>query len=113
MAILPFVKSGEARILASTVSVPGSSYPTLVDAGYSEPKIQMWTGFFVSSKMPKQIYEKLIHSFERVAKNPELGKKWEAMGLIPEYKNPTEFTKFLKEEWPVASKLMDELGLKK
>lgn len=112
VAALPFVKSGEARILASTVSIPGSSYPTFVDAGYSEPKIQMWTGFFVSSKMPKQIYEKLIHSFERVAKHPELGKKWEAIGLIPDYKNPIEFTNYLKEEWPIVSKLVDELGLK-
>ena len=112
VSILSFVKSGELKIIATDDPVPGSSFQTFAEAGYSQPKMKQWVGVFVSSKTPKPVYEKLVHSFERVVKNPELGRKWEAIGLVADYQNPTEFANYLKEQWSIASKLIVELGLK-
>ncbi len=108
----PYIKSSEVRILAVTDSVPAASIPTLSEMGYSQVQMGIYNTFFVSPHTPKPIYDRLVRGFERVAKNPDLGKKWEGIGLIPTYKNPVEYNNYLKQKWEVVSKLVDELGLK-
>lgn len=115
VGFLPYTKSGEARVLAVTDSVPDSSVPTFAQAGYSQPELHTcssYLSFYVSVNTPKPIHEKLVLSFERAAKNPELAKKWDNIGLIRNYKNPTEFAKYTSETWRVTSEVLEELGMK-
>lgn len=109
---LPYVKSGEVRILAVTDKVPGSSLPTLVESGFSKEGIAMTSGILARVDTPKPIYEKLVSVFQKVASNPELTKKWETVGLTPDYMNPKDYTIFLKKKWETYSRIIDEMGLK-
>jgi tripartite-type tricarboxylate transporter receptor subunit TctC len=116
VAFLPYAKSGEARILAVSDSVPGTTFKTLQEAGFPQPGFRACDGFLafqVSVNTPKPIYEKLVLAFERVAKNPELAVKLDNVGLTRTYKNPTDFNVFLKEKWLVYSEILEPLGLKK
>lgn len=113
VGLLPYTKSGEARVLAVSDAVPDSDLPTLADAGFEQDTMATSNGFFVSAKTPKPIYDKLVSTLERVAKNPELVKKWKGIGITPIYRNPAAYSKLLHEKWQIAAKLINELGLKK
>jgi len=107
-----YVEADEIRMLFLNFPVPGYSTPTFAEAGYPEAQTTVTrNGLLVSAKTPKPIYEKLVLTIERLSKNPELSKKWVRMGLMPDYKNPTEFTADLKRKWDIVSKLMKEMGL--
>ena len=108
----PYVKSGEARLIAVGNPVPGSSIPSFADAGYPAEFPRM-NAFYISAKTPKPIYEKLVTSFKRVFTNPEVTKKLEAVGLIPGYRSPDEFAQFMKPKWDAYSILIEELGMRK
>jgi len=113
IGFLPYIKSGEARVLAITQKVPGSGIPTFAELGYPKVNIRTQLGFYVSARTPGEIQEKLIPLFEKTAKDPNLVKKLESSGVVVEYKSPREFTSELREEWDIVSKLADEIGLKK
>jgi tripartite-type tricarboxylate transporter receptor subunit TctC len=108
----PYVKSGEARLIAVGNPVPGSSIQSFAGTGYPAEFARV-SAFYVSAKTPKPIYEKLITSFKRVVTNPEVTKKFEMVGLIPGYKSPDEFNQFMKPKWDAYSALMEELGMRK
>lgn len=108
----PYIKSGEIRVLFSNFRIPGQSAPTLAEAGYPDAgTVVIRNAFSVSAKTPKPIYEKLVVTFERVAKKPDLHKKWEAMGIMPDYMSPAEFNADMKKKWDNEANLMEELGL--
>ena len=113
----PYVKSNEVKLLVVGSSFPGASIPNFVQAGYNDPRLRSlldrYNTFLVSSKTPKPIYDKLVTTFKKVVTHPELTKKWETIGVIPDYLSPDELSKFMKEKWDVCSALLDELGLKK
>lgn len=107
----PYVQSGEARLLATTFAVPGSSVQTFAQAGYHK-MINSGMAFFVPAKTPRPIYEKLVGAFERASKNPELKKKLGGLGLVNEFVGPAEFIPLLKEISVNNAALIEELGLK-
>ena len=108
----PYVKSGEARLIAVGNPVPGSGIPSFADSGFP-PEFPRVSAIFVSSKTPKPIYDKLVTSLKRVVTNPEVMKKFEMVGLTPGYKAPDEYNQFMKPKWAAYSDLMDELGMRK
>ena len=113
IGFLPYVKSGEIRLLVVSSSVPGSSLPNFAEAGYPQALLPRFNGFFVSAKTPKSIHERLVPVFRRVANNSELRKKWESIGLVPDYIEPAAFTEVITKKWNTYSLIMEELGLRK
>jgi len=116
VAFLPYAKSGEARILAVSDAVPGSTIKTLPESGFPQPRLRAFDGFLsfqAPVHTPKPVYEKLVLSLERVAKNPEFAAKLDTVGLIRSYKTPADFREFMKEKWLVNAEVLEQLGLKK
>jgi len=58
-AFLPYLKSGEVRLLAIGETVPGSSTQTFDQAGYPGTTFPRVNGFYVTAKTPLPIYENL------------------------------------------------------
>ncbi|OGP59474.1 MAG: hypothetical protein A2162_12670, partial [Deltaproteobacteria bacterium RBG_13_52_11b] len=108
----PYVKSGEARLLAVGNPVPGSGIPSFADEGFP-PEFPRVSAFYVVSSTPKPIYDKLVTTFKRAVTDPEVMKKFEKVGLIPGYRSPDEFAQFMKPKWDAYKSLITELGLKK
>lgn len=113
VSFAPYLKSGEVRVLGTTAKVPGSSLLSFDEAGYPRTAKPRYNGFFVSSKIPKPVLEKLVSVFKRTVTNPELVKKWETVYLYADYKSPDEFSEFIKSKVEVYKILLDELGMKK
>jgi tripartite-type tricarboxylate transporter receptor subunit TctC len=112
----PYLDSGEARVLAATNPIPGTSFKTLKDEGFPQPEflsVAGYNGFFVPRNTPKPIYDKLVVTFERIAKNPEFIAKQEKVGSVRNYRGPAEFKEFMKDKWIVTSDILEELGMKK
>ncbi len=112
-AFLPYVKSGDVRLLVVGGSVPGSSTPNFGEVGFPQALLPRLHGIFVPIKTPKPIHEKLVLTLKQVVNNPELVKQWEKIGVSPDYKSPAEFTDVIKKKWDTYSILMEELGLRK
>lgn len=113
VGFLPYINAGDIRVIVMGASIPGISIPNFAEAGYPRVMLPRLNGFFVSAKTPAPICEKLGVAFKRVATNPEVIKKWDKIGLVPEYKTSAEFANLIREKYGVYSKLMIELGLKK
>jgi tripartite-type tricarboxylate transporter receptor subunit TctC len=110
-SLRPYINSGEVRLILVDFPLPGSSVPTFAEAGYPEAAgVAMFTALQVSAKTPKPIHEKLVTTLKRVANNPELRKKWENVGIIPDYKTPTEISDDLKKKWDTVSEFTKEFG---
>jgi len=112
VGFLPYLKSGDARVLAITQKVAGTTIPTIAEVGYPQVNIHMLCGFFISAKTPKAIYDKLVSTFQKVAMSPGVAKKLEDSGMLRQYKTPQEFTNEMKERWGTTAKLVEELGLR-
>ena len=75
--------------------------------------LPQYQAVFVTAKTPKPIYDRLVNTFKKVASDPEIIKKWQALGFVLEYKSFPEFAKFMKEKWNTSAALMEEIGLRK
>jgi len=113
VSFLPYIKSGEARVLAITQKVPNSGLPTIAELGYPQVKIHMLLAFFASSRTPNAVFEKLNPLLEKIVKNPSVDKKLENSGVITQYIPAKDLADELKERWGVMANLLEELGLRK
>ena len=113
VGLVPYIKTGEGRILVVGSSIPGSSLPNFADAGFSQALLPRVNAFLCSAKTPKPIYNELIPAFKRAATHPELAKKWDNIGFVAEFRSPADCTQVMKTKWETYAVLMDELGLRK
>jgi len=113
VAFLPYLKSGEGRAVAITQKIPGVAIPTTAEVGYPRVNISLKSGFYAPSKVPKDIYDKLLVTFNKMVNTPSVAKKLEDSGVVVQYKAPSEVTQEIKEEWDLVTKFAEELGLKK
>ncbi len=111
VALLPYVKSGEMRILAVTDQAPGGSVPTIMEAGYPRARMSLTQGYMISPNTPKPIFEKIVQTFEQVEKKPALVKKLAEIGITPIYRSGPEYSKFMKEKLVMTAKYLKELNI--
>jgi tripartite-type tricarboxylate transporter receptor subunit TctC len=112
-ATMPYVKSGDVRILLLTQRSPAfPGVPSGPDVGLSNASVSMWTGFFALPQTPKGVYERLVSAVNTVCKDPEVAKKLDSAGISVAYRNPQEFSKLLNEQWGIYSKVIKESDMK-
>jgi len=112
----PQAESGEARILAVSSPIPGTSLRTLMEEGFPQPEFRLvegFTAYHVVRNTPKEIHDKLVLTFERMVKNPEFSAKLDGLGSIRSYKNPAEYKEFIRDKWRVTSDILETLGLRR
>ena len=117
VGLLPYIKSGEMRMIAVGDRPPGydpAIFPSFTEQGYGkhEPYQKTYLGFYVSSKTPKPLYDKMVAAWQKVATDPEVKKKILDLGLTPNYIPPKEYFELLKDKTAVITELINELGLK-
>jgi tripartite-type tricarboxylate transporter receptor subunit TctC len=108
-AILPYVQSGELRILAITSSERNPMYPdtpTIAELGYEGLNAVSWTGISAPANLPKPIATILQQEIAKAVNGPLKG-KLDAIGLVPGGNTPEEYTKFVADEvakWSAVAK---------
>jgi tripartite-type tricarboxylate transporter receptor subunit TctC len=113
--VLPHIKSGRLKAIASTAAKrsPGlPDTPTFAESGLPGYDTYEWYGVFAPGKMPKDVLDKLNREIARIVKLPDVSEKLIAQGAIPVGNSAAEFSAFVKREMDVWGKVAQQVGLK-
>ena len=98
---IPQVKGGKVKAIAVTGKVRAEELPdvpTMIEAGFPDVTVQLWSGVFVSSKMPPAIVAKLQKAFGEAIADPGVAQKLKAMAVNPGGATPDEFAKLIRAD---------------
>lgn len=101
IVVLPAVKSGKLRALATTWTHRISAYPelpTAMEQGFGEVQIAHWAGVHAPAGTPAAILDKMAAAVDRAMKDPAAVAKLKAMGIEPVGGTRASFVKFVDEE---------------
>ena len=99
--VLPYVKAGRMKVLASTgrrrlASMPG--VPTMIESGYAEFEAISWIGFLAPARTPRAIVERYNVEMVRILKRPEIREKLVAIDFEVIGSTPDEFGAVIRSE---------------
>ena len=111
VSAMTFAKQGRVRILAVTGEqrLPGmAEVPTMAEAGYPGFEVVGWFSFFVHSKTPRAIVEKLNAELSAIIRTPEMSEFLRERGTIPTGIGLDEFARKVATERRVWARLIKD-----
>ena len=99
--LLPYVKSGKIRVLATTGPQRSSflpEVPTMVEAGYPDVVVQAWLGFLAPGRTPPDTVARLASAIEAAARAPDVTQNMEKFGMQSAPSGPAAFVSTLKAD---------------
>jgi tripartite-type tricarboxylate transporter receptor subunit TctC len=115
IVVLPHVKSGRLKALATTWTQRISSYPqlpTAVELGFPEIRIAHWAGVHAPAGTPEAIMDKLAAAIDGAMKDPAIAERLKAMGIEPIGGTRASFAKFVDEEHARLGAVVKATGMK-
>ena len=99
--ILPFIKSGRVRALASAskqrlVQLP--DLPSMGELGYPDVEIAAWHGLLAPAGTPKEVIDTINRTIVAALKTPAMQDKLRDMGAEIVASSPEEMNAFLRKE---------------
>ena len=112
---IPHIKSGRVRPLAVTskqrfADLP--NLPTVAESGYPSYEFVVWYAFVAPASTPAPIVARLNAEINKAVSDPELKKKFAALGADLTTSKPDECAAFVNRELTSWGKLMAEVGIK-
>jgi tripartite-type tricarboxylate transporter receptor subunit TctC len=111
---LPFLQSGQFRMLVSFSSTRHPKYPdvpTLKELGYDNPFSQ-YEVIAAPKGVPESVLEKLEDAFGKAAKHDAFKQFLDQISFEPGYKNREEMRSLIEAEYKASGELINKLGLK-
>ena len=113
--ILPFVKEGKARVIASTghkrfPSMP--DVPTMIEQGYPDFVAVSWIGFLAPGGTPRPIIERYNKEIVRILHMPAVRSQLEKMEFEVVAGTPEQFVQWIHTEIPRWGKVIKATGAK-
>jgi len=99
-ALLPFLQSGQLKLLAATSKerTPDlKNLPTIAESGYPEVQSLAWNGLFAPAGTPVAVVEKINADVNAALAEPKVRELLLKQGLVPGGGTPADF-KWLVEE---------------
>jgi tripartite-type tricarboxylate transporter receptor subunit TctC len=113
--VLPHVKAGKLKALATTGEKRASmlpELPTVAEAGLPGYAALGWFGLLAPVATPKPLVAQLSGDANRVLGERDVRERMEALGAEPAGNSPGEFARFIRDDQAKWSKLMREAGIK-
>jgi tripartite-type tricarboxylate transporter receptor subunit TctC len=113
--VLPHIKSGKLRALATTSAKRPSiaaDIPTLQEAGLAGYEADTWYGMFAPAKTPKPILDKLHADIVEALRSPEIRATYEAQGAEVVANSREEFTAKVRDDLAKWKKVIADLKLR-
>lgn len=112
--ILPHIKSGALRALATTMPRRTSTMPDVPALAESYPGFQIYilSGVLVPAGVPRDRIARLGAEFAKAVQLPEVQKRFEGLGLETRISTPAELGAFVETEITRLGKLMRDTGTK-
>jgi tripartite-type tricarboxylate transporter receptor subunit TctC len=114
-SVVPTIKSGQLRGLASTGSVRNPATPELPTIAEVYPGYEAlsWHGVFVPAGTPQPIMDRLRNELKEVAMQPEFKERLANTGSGEPYLvTPEELTARIKSDYEKYGKLIRSIGVK-
>jgi tripartite-type tricarboxylate transporter receptor subunit TctC len=113
-SILPLVKSGKVRALATTGRIRTKSMPelpTVIEAGVPGFDIATWFGLSAPAGVPRPIIDRLNREVGDYLRLPATYDKFSSAGYEFMPSTPEEMTERVKSELPMWTKVMRAAGI--
>lgn len=115
VAVIPFAKTGQVRVLAWTGARRNPLFPdipTLQEAGVTGYNFQSWTALFGPVGLPRDIITRLNTEFRKAGAAPDLKDRWTQQGMEALDMAPEQIADLIKVESEQMAKLIRETGMK-
>ncbi len=113
--VIPHVKSGALRGLFVTpeklAELP--NVPSATEAGFPDMnRIVGWTALMGPPGMPKEVVDRWVDTFAKLAKDPAWQTGNARIGGIAAIRSPAETEKFVREQYELYARLVALLGIR-
>ncbi len=112
--ILPHVKSGKLRALASSTarrSPFSPELPTLAESGVAGFEYSSWTGLLAPAATPRDVVQKINDAVMKALAEKETRDKMFQNGIQPVGSSPEEFARFIALDLARSAKIIRESGI--
>jgi tripartite-type tricarboxylate transporter receptor subunit TctC len=113
---IPQIQGGKVRPLAVTGSTRFAELPdlpTVAESGYPGYEFVVWYAFVAPAATPAPIVARLNAEINKAVGDPDMKKKFAALGANLTVSKPDECAAFVKSELAVWGKLMADVGIRK
>lgn len=113
---IPQIQSGKVRPLAVTSKTRFAelpNLPTVAESGYPGYDFVVWYAFVAPAATPAPIVAKLNAEINKAVSDPEMKRKFAALGADLTTSKPDECGAFVRSELAVWGKLMADVGIRK
>jgi tripartite-type tricarboxylate transporter receptor subunit TctC len=114
-SIVPLMKAGRVKVLATTAAKRTNSLPnvpTVAEAGYPGYEVDAWYGLFVPAKTPGPVVETLHREVVGALQNADVRSRLSALGLEPVGNSPREFTAIVRNDYERWSAVIKRGGIR-
>lgn len=114
--VYSLAESGKIKVLAVQSSERSPLYPdvpTVEEEGFTGLTVKWWTGLSFAADVPDEIVEKWDEAVAKMEQDEAFIAELEKIKLEPSYLNSEDFTKAVKEETELYTKLAETTGIRK
>ena len=111
----PQVDSGKVKALALSGAERNSMHPnvpTILESGVAQLDLESWFGYFVPSKTPAAVQERLRSELAKVIASPELQENFRSRGGKPLNLTTAQTKALVKRDVERWTKLVRDIGIK-
>lgn len=112
--VLPHVKEGKLRALATTLPVRSPmlpDVPSFVEAGQGKFPIGPWFALVAPAGLPADIQARMNKEMAVVLAKPNVVEQMTRQGFMPRSSSPDELAAYMKEQLGVWNKALREAGI--
>jgi tripartite-type tricarboxylate transporter receptor subunit TctC len=113
--VIPQAKAGAVRALFATPSRLAElpEVPSAAEAGFPDMnKIVGWTALMGPPGMPKEVVDRWVDVFARLAQDADWQQGNARIGGVAAIRSPAETEKFVREQYELYDKLVTTLGIR-
>lgn len=115
IVVLPYLRSGKLKALATTWTKRISAYPqlpTAMEQGFKDLQIAHWAGVHAPAGTPVEIQDKVAAAVDKAMKDPATIERLRGMGIEPIGGTRASFVKFVDEERARLGRVVKATGMK-
>ena len=115
IVVLPQIKAGKLKALATTWTQRIAAYPqlpTAMEQGFRQVQIAHWAGVHAPAGTPAEIMDKMAAAVDQAMKDPAVVQKLRGLGIEPIGGTRASFARFCEEEHNRLGKVVKATGMK-
>jgi tripartite-type tricarboxylate transporter receptor subunit TctC len=115
LSVVPHVRAGRLRALATTGTVRSTALPelpTIAEAGVPGYSASLWYGFAAPAHLPPDILRRLHAALVAIVEMPDVRERFVSQGVEPLHNTPEEFSRLLVSDLERWAKVIQRAGVK-